>query len=443
MKQDASEEEDGDAIALRRKQIADCLRSEEFRRLKEYYEKETVFDILGVDRSENHHSRFLGWLLDPSGTHRLETLPLLKFLHAVALAKKEIVPRNAASLFSDDLLDAFVMESCRIINADIRREVVIPDPGRNSSNRRLDLLVEVGFVPPNSEEVLLLPVIVENKVDSGEHDGQTPAYRDWAMGHYGPDHGTHEPLFVYLTADSTVELRNDTAPRCDCPDYVHVNYQYLDDRVLAPCLGQAKTAATKALLEDYIRCLSFSKIDLDDADSTGNNENGRTVMAISEQERTLLTQFWNNNRTLLVAALSALADNPDSDMNEEERETVRKAVNIGIRDTTKYSLDGEGRFSKRSLVRKVVLKWISQNPEATFDAVDNAFPGALLEQAAWNVVVRADQVDPERRERDFFPPERLRDGTDLLILKQWGRGRGFDAFLARARELGFRIETVS
>ena len=45
------------------RQILDMYNDSTYQELKAYYEKTTIFNVLGVERSETRHSAFLCWLL--------------------------------------------------------------------------------------------------------------------------------------------------------------------------------------------------------------------------------------------------------------------------------------------------------------------------------------------------------------------------------------------
>ena len=48
--------------------ILKFYKNQAFQRLNAYYGQSTVFDVLGVQRSENRHSAFLKWLFDPGAS---------------------------------------------------------------------------------------------------------------------------------------------------------------------------------------------------------------------------------------------------------------------------------------------------------------------------------------------------------------------------------------
>ena len=51
--------------------ILDFYKLPAFQKLSAYYMQSTVFNVLGVERSENRQSAFLAWLLNPKSSHGL------------------------------------------------------------------------------------------------------------------------------------------------------------------------------------------------------------------------------------------------------------------------------------------------------------------------------------------------------------------------------------
>lgn len=64
--------------------ILSLLKSPAYQELNAYYQSNTVFNILGLERNENRHSAFIAWLLNPAESHQLGENPLKQFLSLVA-----------------------------------------------------------------------------------------------------------------------------------------------------------------------------------------------------------------------------------------------------------------------------------------------------------------------------------------------------------------------
>lgn len=107
-----------------------------------------AFDLLGISRSEEIHSKVLAWLLDPGGSHSMGDSFLFKFLRETKAATTEEI------------------ESIDWTKSNVRREWPNLVDGRSGF---LDILV------PNNDALYLCAI--ENKIFSGEHSHQLTRYR--------------------------------------------------------------------------------------------------------------------------------------------------------------------------------------------------------------------------------------------------------------------------
>ena len=411
-----------------RQKIIDFYNSPEFCRLAEYYTRKNLFDILGVARKELIHSRMLKWILDPDETHCLGQYPLKKFLQTVAYAKTSYKGNRESSL-SADLIDAFITESYSLSEADIYLEKTVPSHSGKKKDRRLDLVAKVKLQLQGEMASKDIQIILENKVDTDEHSEQTKDYHDWAVNEFKAS----QPVFVFLTPCSMRELDSETNG-CSSRDFIHVNYQLLSEMVFGPCLERMSDSPAKTLLSDYLRCLSIPAIsedndsfDKDTQHHVNKPNQGRTIMAIPEEERKLLMQFWKKNRNLLLTALEVVAD--DRNVSDEERKLIEDAGKSISRSTTTYSFDGKDGFPRGKLVCAVVEKWVRDHNPQSFDEVLKAFPAEAIKKNDRNDkeygIVRPDNWEEFEKKPDLKDPKR-RDFIDLSItgddkMKIWVR----------------------
>ncbi len=163
--QELLEAEDGkNRLALQRLEEdgADLVRLDEM--LSEWRDEVDIFDVLGLDSSEEFHSTFLAWLLDPKGSHGLGDHFLQGFL-AVSGAPRAIRAGDRPS-------------------TTIRREKhVALDGGRG----RLDIRI--------LNESARFLCAIENKIRAPESGNQLAWYRK-VLEHDHPDCRVHR---VFLT----------------------------------------------------------------------------------------------------------------------------------------------------------------------------------------------------------------------------------------------------
>lgn len=124
-------------------------------RLEALLEQFNIFEALGMVRQELRHSEFLAFLCNPVAPHGLGDLVVKQLLQRVLIAgRARALP---ISLFD---LDVWDFEHLRV-----RREW-----------QNIDIVL--------LDERHRLVVIIENKIDSGEHSGQLQRYWEIAHTHY-------------------------------------------------------------------------------------------------------------------------------------------------------------------------------------------------------------------------------------------------------------------
>lgn len=410
-----------------REEIVRLCNSTAFQKLSAYYGYRGFFDILKISRTEQVHSRFIAWLLNPlESKHGCGFYPIEKFLQAVTLAKDKFSSLNGDAYLPIDYMDGFVSGNFSIRNVDVQTEVDI-HVFRNGQNvkRRLDILMHVGMKKGDEEKVL--PIILENKVKSHEHTDQTVDYHDWSEMTYRDEEKYWNPICVFLSPDKTCAMKEGRGRTCASPYFIKINYQHLVEYVIEPSLARIPIEEGRSFVRDYLRCLSYSNI----YDDQGRRE--ELVMARSREESELLRQFWKSNRPLLSAAMAALAE--DDDFSEQERRSFQRAAEAtdSRRDYTKYKLAGDNEeYSKRGIVGAVVAAYLARNPEVTWETFRRDFPDTLHTGGFSRLA--AGIRDANR----YFSPVRLADGNEIVYSNQWGVGN-IEGFLAVARELGFEI----
>jgi len=138
-----------------------------------------IFEAIGMQKQEVRHSTFLAFLLDPQQPHGLGDDFLKKFLQRALLRTGNVAtPVSAVSLHLMDL-DHTVVE-------------------RERSN--IDVLL--------LNEAAQLAVIIENKVETGEHDNQLERYYQIIQRQYPG----WDILALYLTIDGSLPSHSSYLP---------------------------------------------------------------------------------------------------------------------------------------------------------------------------------------------------------------------------------------
>lgn len=159
--------------------ISDLVDDADFQAVDRRMGRFNIFEAVGSVRGELKHSNFLGFLLSPSRSHGLGSLLLLRVLRAI-IAK---MPREQRPI-----------RALELVLADIDGAVVY----REWQN--FDLLIEIKQIG--------LVVLIENKIDAQDGDGQLSRYKQAVRDrHPGQRH-----LFVFLTPKGTDPVDRDYLP---------------------------------------------------------------------------------------------------------------------------------------------------------------------------------------------------------------------------------------
>ena len=272
-------------------------------RLENYYGTKSLGEIFGVSRKELVHSNFIAWLLSDQESHNLGNYPFKKFLEMLVLSSKATQAETHKSFF-----DSIITGDLTVDDLQITTEKNIKSVGR------IDILVEAEIV--YFETVKRLRVVVENKVITKEHGDQTTKYYDYYEGLAERDCIN---VYVFLTPISGIDLSDLEEPECSCKEYIHTNYQNLVDYLLEPILNKDISNKTRVVIEEYLQTLSQPTQDEE------NDEHKKgLIMAIGNEERELLTRFWEQNQKLILSTLYAISSNPDQD--KDVRENISNAL---------------------------------------------------------------------------------------------------------------------
>lgn len=418
--------------------IANWYNSIEYNRLSSLFQKTDIFKILGISRKEERHSKFIAWLLDPEGSHGLGDFPLRNFFRLLAISKAEYMNTNSefpAHFEKSFLFNSYSFDRNKCIKVETERSIParekISKNKKGKSNDRLDILIDNITIIENGRSSDLF-VVIENKVNAAEGDGQTDHYYNWAHGSLksGNDQDSNPPkgepicVFLYPGAMNT---------KCNCEKYIKITYQNLADMVIEPCLDRSNSEAAKFYISEYLNTLSYSSED----------EGGMTVMAFSKEEKELCEEFYKKNEKILKYVIEVLEDSDDVD---EGVSAFVKTQNSPDRDRTKYSFNnGTEKYVKRKLALKIFQE---ASKTKNIDELKDIIQRINLKKNA--IIDFNDYAKIEDKTRYFGEVDkRIRIGEkEYCLTNQWGKsanGDGpFEKLLAIAREeLNFDIKEIT
>jgi hypothetical protein len=370
-------------------------------RLLNYYNDKSFPEILSVGRKELNHSSFLAWLLDNKSNHNLGYYPIQQLLEIIL----QKMNRQSTQEFDFGIKAAILTQNILFGKLSVFTEYSTSHKGKNI---RPDMFINCDVNISNSK-IKRISIIIENKVLSNEHDKQTQSYYEYFNSHKQDNEFI---LYVYLTPKSSTIM--DDKKDCVCTYFIHIYYQDILDHILQPALKRPNISERiKFILTEYIQCLSIPFEDKD------NKNKKKIIMAISENERKLLTAFWEKNETLIIAAMEAIAtdDNRDDDIKDSVS-TAFNLLNKSNRDFSKYSINNKGNYNKRGLVYNVIKEYICKHPETTVNDLKETFPDNL--QGSLGVIRKQDEINDYTRYKEYVDNPQLENGI-FFICNQWGK----------------------
>ena len=185
------------------KAFADTEQNSDLLRLKTLLSRFNLFEAVGAVRHELRHSDFLAFLLDPSRTHGLGPAFLHRFLRATL------------DLDGIDFSHAYVLREWHHI------DILIVDESSRAA------------------------VIIENKIDTGEHSDQLKRYRETFLSHFP----SYQAFGLYLTPNGDESSSPD--------DYRAISYSLVCEMIeqTARDTQVALDAEVIVVLEHYTQML--------------------------------------------------------------------------------------------------------------------------------------------------------------------------------------------
>lgn len=264
--------------------------------LSRIYQLKSMMEILSVTRTEMQHSAFIAWLLEGKDHEcSLTASPLVHFLdlvYARALEQKKAFVAQLGATASSVLERALLTRNIEFQNVTVKKEKAL-------DGARPDIVITAD-VKTDKQKARPLTIVIENKVLAVEGEVQTPKHSLYYKGEYEKT-GQHDYIFVYLTPITSAELTDySNLPEnrtCKSPDFIHVCYQDIVDKVIEPLLEcDDLPERSRFLLKEYEYSLSYPTVD--------EENHKRTVMAIRPKERAMLLSFWNEYRDLIFETVN-------------------------------------------------------------------------------------------------------------------------------------------
>lgn len=378
----------------------------DFQKLENFYYSKSFSEILGVSRREISHSGFLAWLLGNLESHNLGEFPIKKFLDIILKFSNDKLKTKHSDLFN-----SFVTEDYLIERLFIKSEYAIKNVGR------LDIYIELTLLIAGKTKNIKL--VIENKVESRENNDQTNSYFNF----FNPtENDDNIVIYVYLTPISTLELIELTEAECNCKEFIQINYQSIVDYLIEPALNQNISIRTQNILTEYLKSLSQPSID-EEAD--GHKQ--ELIMALGNEERKLLSSFWEKNQKLILASLYAISSDPEQE--KDTRDNIRAALDSlsSDKDRSTYNIKYNGVVFKRNF-KKSDIGLQTINLLSSKGLIDHNIINYLKEDKSCSFLLlkkKEDFTETEIKYRKYKTndaPELIYNGEEFYVARNWGIG---------------------
>lgn len=378
----------------------------DFQKLVNLYYSKSYSEVLGVSRREISHTSFLAWLLGNMESHNLGDFPIKKFLDIILKFSSDKLKIKHSKLFN-----SFVTEDYLIERQFIKSEYAIKNVGR------LDIYIDLILLIAGEKTNIKL--IIENKIESRENNDQTTNY----FNYFNPTENEENIIiYIYLTPISTLDLIELTEPECNCKEFIQINYQSIVDYLIEPALNQNISTHTLNILTEYLKSLSQPAID---EETTGNKQ--ELIMALGNEERKLLSSFWEKNQKLILASLYAISSDPEQD--KDTRDNIREALDSlsSDRDRSTFNIKYNGEVFKRNF-KKSDIGLQTINLLSSKGLINNDIIQYLKEDKSCSFLLLKKKEDftvteiKYRKYRTNVPPELTYNKEEFYVARNWGIG---------------------
>lgn len=265
-------------------------------------EETSILEIVGVERKEVRHSKFLKWMFaDRTLNVATPDSPVMHLLDKYIERMGEALPYS----ISAELVSAIQTRSLIARNVTAETEHATRGVTYNGMGGSIDLLIRGELADAKGRTVAPFSIVVENKVDTAEHDDQTMKYFCYMTGavtdkaeyvaYKSPLRPGESVFFIYLSPSTEDEMSAPLEVACS-DEFVHVSYQDVLDGVIMPLLQRDNLSAiTRANLLQYIN--SLGKV------TQSKSPQATRVMAIPADRQKLAVQVWEKHCHLITEAL--------------------------------------------------------------------------------------------------------------------------------------------
>lgn len=320
--------------------IVELYSSPEYARLVQLYQVVPFMEAIHKHRNETAYSSFLCWLFNQPELQRQPIQPALSLLRLLALR------RDDNTQMSNTLWRSILTNGISIKKVQAATETATKS---DKGNGRADIELLIDFnLMGDSADLHTIRIVIENKIDTAEHDDQCKKY----FRHFTKLNDVEENIYTFLAPNAVSSLSD--------PHFIQITYQDLLNHVIAPTVAVPETLPKRIVnyIDNFIETIT----------SIRQNRGKYTQIAMDKELQELLTEFYNNNEDIIMAAISAAAP-------EEVKEKMQEAK----RDYTSYAItyivDGIQKQkivnAKSQLAKKFVEAYLEINNNTSMSQMND------------------------------------------------------------------------
>lgn len=297
----------------------------------EYISRPNIFDTIGKARNEMSHSKMIAHLLSAYHIVGYRESPIIHLLDIIikrGIQQGKDFPEELKNAVLTRDIPELQLEECK---TEVPLANLKPSySGKDRIDIHLRYKLKDTIIKSGRSEIEL---IIENKVQSQEHDSQTSTYYNTLKAGKG---NNRYQFFIYLTPISTRDLDDfcnlKEKPACD--NFICINYQDILDGIIEPLLAEnVLSERERIILNDYVSCLELPA--LPDTNKDGVQDKfDMSIMATSAHERRLVNNFLSeeNNRQLIQLAISSVCGMPSYAYKNKRGLTFNEALPLALND---------------------------------------------------------------------------------------------------------------
>lgn len=278
--------------------LLNLVSDEQFIETEAIARQPNLFKIVGRTHTETWHSMFLGWLLDPNGSHGLGDFPLKRLLYSCT---KPIISGKSAKF---DLIAKFASLG------KLKNAKVFPNEKEQIEYQceagRLDVFIEFS---KEDFEGLQTIILIEQKVYAKVDKSQCEKYNKWLKEKFS------DCFVIPIILAPNSELKINSEETCGNSDWYGIDYQVLHDLVLVPSTKHFNlNTETIYLINQYINTLRIPM--------KGNK------LAITDEEKDLAYALYEKHKDAFEIIQAVLADEIDLKVSAKATsDTLKISIN--------------------------------------------------------------------------------------------------------------------